>query len=393
MFRKSLGILFLFLTLVGLYNCARRGAPTGGPKDEAPPEMLRADPPNMSTDFNTNRIRLYFDELVKLKDVQEQLIVSPPLKYDPQLSPQGGANKYIDILLRDTLLENTTYTFNFGQSIVDNNEENPLSFFTYVFSTGSYLDSLELAGVITDAFNKEADDFVSVLLYKIDSSYTDSTVYKRPPDYMTNTLDSAIVFRLQNLKEGQYALFGLKDAAKNNIFDQASDKIGFVKDTITLPTDSIYRLNLFREIPDYSAAVPSLAASNRIGFGYYGPGESSEIIPLSILPDTVRTKVTKTYEKDTLDFWFTPFEMDSLIFAVRNEQAQAVDTFIVKNRKVERDSLRIIPTQTGDLDFGSLLALGPIPLLPPAIPAKSRCLYRIPFPIRSQWSKIRPKTK
>lgn len=357
MLRRILALLFVVLMALGCYQCARRGAPTGGPKDETPPKLLRADPPNLTANFKTNKIRLYFDELVKLKEVQDQLIISPPLKYTPQLTPQGGASKYIEILIKDTLQENTTYTFNFGQSIVDNNEENPIPFFTYVFSTGNYLDSLELAGAVKDAYNKTPDNFISVMLYKIDSAYTDSTAYKRPPDYLTNTLDSAIIFRLRNLKEGNYALIGLKDAAKDNLFNQKTDKIAFVEDTISLPTDSIYLLNLFREVSDYGVAVPSMVSQNRISFGYYGDGKDIEIQPLTVLPDTVRTLVTKEYEKDTLNYWFTPFEMDSILFTVKNERLKVIDTFTVKNRKLGLDSLVLTPNQRGTLEYGTAFSI------------------------------------
>ena len=351
MSRKILGFIFVFIIVMMSYQCAQRGTPTGGPKDITPPELTRAEPPNLTTNFTGQKIRLYFDELVKLKDIQKQLIISPPLKNAPVLSPIGNANKYVEITIKDTLEPNTTYTFNFGQGIVDNNEENPKSFFTYVFSTGDYIDSLELTGVVKDAFNKKADDFVSVMLYKIDTSYTDSTVYKRPPNYITNTLDSAVIFKLNNLKEGKYALFGIKDATGNNLFDQKTDKIGFVRDTINLPTDSIYLLNLFKEIPDYSIAVPSMEASNRISFGYYGDGTNISIETITQIPDTVRTKISKEREKDTLNFWFTPYEMDSLLFVITNESLKVKDTFKVKNRKVEFDSLKISMSQNGNIEM------------------------------------------
>ncbi|GGD78582.1 hypothetical protein GCM10011412_15500 [Maribacter cobaltidurans] len=317
----------------------------------------------MSVNFNGNKIRLYFDELVKLEKVQEQLIVSPPLKYQPLLSPQGGANKFVEITIQDTLLENTTYTINFGQSVVDNNEGNPYPFLTYVFSTGDYIDSLELKGVVKDALNKEADNFISVMLYKIDSSYTDSTIYKKPPNYITNTLDSSIVFTLKNLKEGRYALFAIKDQAKNNVFDQNTDKIGFITDTVFLPTDSIYLLNLFKEVPDYGIAVPTFVAKNKISFGYYGHCASIEIDPISDIPDTVKTKTLKERDKDTLNFWYTPYDMDSILFTVTNENLKLIDTFNVKSRKVGIDSLKLTPSQTGTLEFQdnfSLLANTPL---------------------------------
>ncbi|PXX31486.1 Ig-like domain-containing protein [Arenibacter sp. ARW7G5Y1] len=358
MIQRILGFLFLLLTVSALVQCARRGAPSGGDKDVTPPKLVKAEPENMSINFNTNKIRLYFDEYVKLKDIEKQLIVSPPLKYTPLISPQGSANKYVEIILKDTLKENTTYTFNFGQSIIDNNEGNPFSYFTYVFSTGDYIDSLKVSGVVKDAFNKNADTFISIMLYEIDSTYTDSTIYRQPPNYITNTLDSTPIFHLKNLKEGQYAMFGLKDEAKNNIFNQKVDKIAFIKDTITLPTDSVYLLTMFKELPDYSISVPNFAAKNKIIFGYQGNAKEISISTLSNIPDTVKTKITKEREKDTLNFWFTPFNADSLVFTVANEKERLIDTFTVKTKKVGVDTLIVQPNQRGSLDFGNPFYIG-----------------------------------
>ena len=358
MIQRILGFLFLLLTVSALVQCARRGTPTGGDKDITPPKLIKAEPKNMSINFKTNKIRLYFDEYVKLKDIEKQLIVSPPLKYTPIITPQGSANKYVEIILKDTLKENTTYTFNFGQSIIDNNEGNPYSFLTYVFSTGDYIDSLKVSGVVKDAFNKNADTFISIMLYEIDSTYTDSTIYRQPPNYITNTLDSTPIFHLKNLKEGKYAMFGVKDEAKNNIFNQKTDKIAFIKDTINLPTDSVYLLTLFKEIPDYSISVPNFAAKNKIIFGYQGNGKDISIKPLSILPDTVKTKITKEREKDTLNYWFTPFKVDSLVFTVSNEKDRLIDTFTVKTKKVAMDTLILQANQRGSLEFGRPFYIG-----------------------------------
>ncbi|SHE62928.1 Ig-like domain-containing protein [Arenibacter palladensis] len=358
MIQRILGFLFLLLTVSALVQCARRGTPTGGDKDVTPPKLVKAEPQNMSINFNTNKIRLYFDEYVKLKDIEKQLIVSPPLKYTPLISPQGSANRYVEVILKDTLKKNTTYTFNFGQSIIDNNEGNPLSYFTYVFSTGDYIDSLTVSGVVKDAFNKNADTFISIMLYEIDSTYTDSTIYRQPPNYITNTLDSTPIFHLKNLKEGKYAMFGVKDEAKNNIFDQKVDKIAFIKDTVNLPTDSIYLLTMFKELPDYSVSVPNFAAKNKIIFGYQGNAKDISINALSNIPDTVKTKITKERDKDTLNYWFTPFEADSLVFTVANEKENLIDTFTVKTKKVGMDTLVVQPNQRGTLEFGKPFYIG-----------------------------------
>ncbi|NKI31468.1 Ig-like domain-containing protein [Croceivirga thetidis] len=351
LFKRIFSLVFILFFVIALINCARRGTPSGGPKDIDPPVLLRAEPENLSINFDAKTIKLYFDEFVTLKDVQNQLIVSPPLKYIPDIKPQGGPSKNVEITFKDTLRANTTYTLNFGQSIVDNNENNPLSFFTYTFSTGDYLDSLTLSGAIKDAFNRKADEFVSVMLYEIDSAYNDSTIYKYPPNYITNTLDSLPIFDLKNLKKGKYKLFAMKDESKNNVFDQNADKIGFLEDTITLPTDSVYLLSLFKEVPDYRASVPSFEAKNRILFGFTSLDSTLEINTISELPDSVRTKQLKVEDKDSINYWLTPTDLDSILFVVKNETAKALDTFNVKSRKLPLDTLLISSSHQRSLAF------------------------------------------
>ncbi|MEO0505535.1 MAG: Ig-like domain-containing protein [Bacteroidota bacterium] len=361
--RRFLALLFLVLLTTALWHCARRGAPSGGEKDVTPPKVTKTEPENYTINFEAKRIRLYFDEFIKLEDVQNQLVVSPPLQYKPIISPQSGASKYVEVVIKDTLLENTTYTINFGQSIVDNNEGNPNSFLTYVFSTGDYIDSLSVAGAVKDAFNRKADEFVSVMLYALDSAYTDSVIYQRPPNYITNTLDSLPIFELKNLKAGQYKLFAIKDVNKNNLFDQRQDKIGFLSDTITIPTNSVYLLNLFTEIPNYSASVPSYVAKNRVLFGFQGDFEDVAIETLLPLPDSVQTRILKDREKDTLNYWLTPTDVDSILFLVKNEKLDQLDTFTVKTRKLPLDSLLVSSNLRGKLGFEdsfSLLANTPI---------------------------------
>ncbi len=361
--KKLLGLLFMAFMVMAFWQCAKRGSPSGGPKDTTPPKLVKAEPENFTTNFKAKKIRLYFDELIKLQDVQNQLVVSPPFKNAAEISPQGTASKYVEVIIKDTLRENTTYTINFGQSIQDNNEGNPNSFLSYVFSTGDYLDSLTLSGAVKDAINRKADEFISVMLYEMDSTYNDSTIYKEPPLYITNTGDSLPFFELKNLKAGKYALFGLKDVNKNNMFDQAQDKIGFIEDTITIPTDSIYLLNLFQEELNYKASVPSLVAKNKIIFGFQGDYGDINIETLTSLPDSVKTTMLKERDKDTMNYWFTPTDLDSIIFVVQNDKVQALDTFTVKMRNLPLDSLKLSTSASGKFNFEdtfSILANTPI---------------------------------
>ncbi len=350
-FKRLIAFCFFFLVITACFQCARRGTPSGGPKDETPPVLIRAIPDDMTTNFEPQNIRLYFDEFIRLNDVQNQLIVSPPLKNTPIVSPQGGTRKYVEIELKDTLEENTTYTLNFGQSIVDNNENNPNPFLSYVFSTGDYIDSLTLSGSVRDAFNRDADNFISIMLYEVDTSFTDSTIYKKLPNYITNTLDSATVFELRNLKEGLYSLVAIKDEGKNNLFDQRTDKIAFLAEAIQIPTDSVFELTLFSEIPEFSVAQPSYAAANRIIFGYSGIADSMVIRTLTQLPDTVATRFSKEPEKDTINLWFTPFEADSIVFEISNPVKDYIDTFTVKTRKLAVDSLVLSASHRGKINF------------------------------------------
>lgn len=144
-------ILFLFAFLI--FSCAKRGSITGGLKDSISPSLSASFPENFNTNFKDKQIKLEFDEIVILKNIRKQLVISPPMKYEPLIIPTT-ASKYITIKIKDTLLPNTTYSFNFGQSITDNNEGNPLNQFKYVFSTGDYIDSLAIGGKVKYAYER-----------------------------------------------------------------------------------------------------------------------------------------------------------------------------------------------------------------------------------------------
>lgn len=345
-------LLAIFL-VVALADCAKRGTITGGDKDITPPVLLKAEPDTSTISFKSKEIRLYFNELVKLNNIQKQLIVSPPMNTAPTVSPNGSAAKMVKITINDTLKENTTYVLNFGQSIGDYNENNPYSYFKYVFSTGDYIDSLTLNGSIRDAFNKTADNFVTIMLYPFDENYTDSLVYKEKPLYVTNTLDSLTSFEITNIKAGTYKLFALKDVGNNFVFNQKIDKIAFYEKPITIPADSgaAYPLTLFQEVPNYRATKPVLAAKNRVIFGFEGDTTDVAIEMLSDKPEDFRRKILADQKADTLNYWFTPFEADSLLFKVT--KGTQIDTFTVKTKELYADSLSVEAVTKGVLHPGN----------------------------------------
>ncbi len=344
------GVLFL------VASCAKKGSPTGGPKDEDPPELSNAKPELFATNFDRDEIELTFNEYVVLKDLRKQFIVSPPLEPTQyEIRPQGSASRSITIKFKDTLLPNTTYSLNFGTSIQDNTEGNPFEYFKYVMSTGDHIDSLSLEGEVQDALNKDPDTFISVMLYQVDSTYTDSTIYKEKPTYMTNTLDSTTTFQLTNLRAGKYLLVALKDVADNYRFDQNIDKIGFEEEFVDIPTDTSYVLNLFKEINNYSASRPSMVSGNRILFGFAGDPGGMEVEVLSETPEEYRHKIVRDRETDTLNYWFTPFETDSLVFKVSKQAV--LDTFTIKMRKLPPDSLKLKPNHSRELPLSEFFAL------------------------------------
>jgi uncharacterized protein (DUF2141 family) len=319
-----------------LVNCAKRGSPNGGAMDSLPPVFIKANPPNFTTNFDDTEIKIYFDEYVKLKDYQKQLIISPPLT-NSIISPQGSAAKYITIDIKDTLQPNTTYVFNFGQSIVDNNESNPYAYFKYILSTGDYIDSLSVKGDIVDALERIPDNFVTVMLYEADSTYNDSIVYKDPPRYVTNTLDSLTSFEIGNLKEGTYKLVAMKDEDANFTFQPKKDKIAFYEAFITVPKDTSYRLKLFSESVPVKVSRPRHAGAQRINFGVQGSLDSLSIRTISEVPSNFESLLTIA-KKDTLSFLYKPkVTADSLVFALTSLNYQ--DTLVAKLRQLKEDTL------------------------------------------------------
>lgn len=330
--------LFLSVLLIFVTNCARTGRPEGGPKDEDAPLFITAKPPYESVNFNKKEIKIDFNEYITLKNLNTELVVSPPMKNPPLISPQGAPSEFIKIEIIDTLKLNTTYTFNFGNAVEDHNEGNKLENFKYIFSTGTYIDSLTTSGNIKDAKLFETPKNINVLLYRIDSSFNDSIVYKKKPDYITNTLDT-INFKFTNLRKGRYLMLALQESLNDYIFNPKTDKIGFLTDTIQLPKDSIITkpIILFKEEQPYQFKRGKEITKGKIEFGFEGAGKNMQIKILSKVPDDFKSVSKFEVDKDTLNFWFTPFEADSLNFVIANNKFS--DTLTVKLRKKKLDSL------------------------------------------------------
>ena len=346
--------LFFSISFLVLSNCAKTGNPEGGPKDEDAPLFVTSNPPYETINFDKKEIKLDFNEFIKLKDLNKQLIVSPPLKSPLLVTPQGTASKTLTLKILDTLIKNTTYTINFGNAVEDNNEGNKLESFKYVFSTGNYIDSLTTSGEIKDAYLAEKQKNINVLLYRIDSSFTDSIVFKTKPNYVTSTLDTSS-FNFSNLKEGKYLMIALKETTNDYLFNPREDKIGFFTDTIILPKDSIVKkpVKLFKETLPYQFKRGKEVSKGKIIFGYEGEIKDLKVKIISDTPEDFKSVSKFEIDKDTLNYWYKPFEADSLNFIVTNEKF--IDTITVKLRKKKIDSLTLTPSITGVLHFRDTL--------------------------------------
>ena len=260
--REWFGIMVVALCI---YACANRGYPEGGPKDETPPQVVVEVPLSYTTNFKAKRVNIYFDEFVQLNDINNKFIFSPPVKKDPKVSLKG---KYVQVAIPDSLRENTTYSLDFADAIVDNNESNPLGFYRYVFSTGERIDTLELGGTVVNAESYEPVMGVLVALYE---KQGDSIPLKELPDYIART-DSSGNFRLTNLREGHYRVMAIEDANRDKMYTPESEMFAWMDTTVFPVVEPATRVDTFHVIEKIVEADTILRDSIvRTDYLAYGP--------------------------------------------------------------------------------------------------------------------------
>ena len=226
------GRRYLTVTLFALLlaACASIGNPDGGRYDETPPKVLVSYPADKATNSDKKKISIAFDEYIKLENASEKVIVSPPQIEAPNIRADG---KRVRIDLYDSLQANTTYTIDFSDAIEDNNEGNPMGNYTYSFSTGDEIDTMEVAGTVLNAENLEPIKGIMVGLYPADTSFNDTILRSTPFKRVSRTNGSG-KFSIKGVKPGNYHVFALKDADGNFLFNQKSEIIAF--DTTTYTT-------------------------------------------------------------------------------------------------------------------------------------------------------------
>lgn len=369
--KKYKFILFLLLA-ISLQYCANPGPLAGGPKDEDPPVFLGSEPVKFSRHTKPKKIVLQFDEFLVLKDLNQNLIISPPLNEDPEIKLKG---KKVQIKNDKYLIfeENTTYTYYFGNAICDLHESNPFVNFEYVFSTGPSLDSLSIRGNVLNSKYLSPEESVYVCLYKNgvnDSIPFDSLPYFVRPYYVSRTNEFG-EFQINNLRLDDYLVFAIKDVNNNYYFDMPNEEISFldsllapqevfdyIPDSIpinlsdTTLMDSLWEYHSYNMIENpidlylfaQDDSIPRLSETEvelnrKIDFFFKFPIQDS--VHFSLLNDSTDTDWhIKEFSKnnDSLTLWLPNLAYDTLYFSMKVDSLKA-DTmdFIVRTAKKEEN--------------------------------------------------------
>jgi uncharacterized protein (DUF2141 family) len=286
-----IGILFIS-------SCADERPPSGGRKDSVPPKIKYAYPENKSLNFHSTKIKIRFNEFIQQTLDPKEILISPPMDKKPKMVVNG---KNLSITFKSKLKDSTTYTINFGDAIKDLNEGNTLKNFTYVFATGSKLDTASISGNLINVSNPQDLDNIIISLYPIDS--IDGILHSKP-FYFAKT-DKAGKFIINNIHPGSYNLYALRDQNLNYIYDQADELIGFADSSLILIDSSKTKINLsvFLSTNNRPKFTDALAISpGKILITYNAPIKSLQLNSDSL---SSRDKVDINDKKDTITYWYS----------------------------------------------------------------------------------------
>ncbi|MFZ4931489.1 Ig-like domain-containing protein [Chryseobacterium sp. Mn2064] len=330
--------LLLFVICFLVHSCARVGSPVGGPKDTLAPRFLSSniDTTRINVKRDIHELRLDFDEYITLKDINKNLIISPPIKNIKRILPSNIANKFILIQWADTLQANTTYNFNFGNSIVDNNESNILRYFNFAFSTGDKLDDLYVSGEVKDAMEIKKktgsnENKLVVGLYQV----KDTINYRQKPYYITK-VDEDGYYELNYLSPGKYKIIAFDDDNGNSVYDPGKEKVGFQKEAINIDK-SISGLNL-KVYPSKKAVKYSEMKEIAGGVLMLFEGHPEDVKVQSLNDKIKDVKITHTPKSDSVRIWFD---------AVKSDVGQTVNEKLVfsHNLGLKKDSIYNVSLQ------------------------------------------------
>lgn len=313
-------VLFYLLLLGTLYSCARVGSPNGGIKDSIPPQLVGSniDTTRVNVPRTIKQLRLDFNEYVTLKEVQKNLIISPPIKYK-RILPTTLGNKYVLVEWDEDLQENTTYNFNWGNAIADLNEGNVLPYFNFAFSTGDKLEETYISGEVKSGFTMakkgatDKNEFV-VGLYQ----EKDTMDYTKKPYYITKA-DPDGYFELNYLTPGKYRIVAFNDTDQNSVFTPGKDDVYFQNEPLNVDK-SISGMKI-KTYPSQMRVkfIESKEQNGGVLFKFEGGPEKVEMIS--------QTEKLKDYKVEHQKF------SDSVMVWFDDKQLQLPETNINENLK------------------------------------------------------------
>lgn len=404
---KRLAVIFPVLVMLSCFflaSCAKQGTPTGGPKDETPPEVISELPPNRTVNFNFNKATITLNEFINLKDPAKEIFISPPMRIKPLFKAAG---KKVIIEFQEELKANSTYTINFGNSIVDYTEGNPLVNYEYVFSTGSHIDSLSVPGKVLNAFDHKPVEGIVVMIYQDnnDTIPLDSLPRRVAPKSASRTTKDGS-FRINNLSAGQYMLFALEDLNNNYFFDLPNERIAFLDSLIDIeppvvpevvqadsaaladsvliepqvlqlpadtadtsaiapmawlaPPEKTYTMYLFAETDTVQKLMgKKLIGKNLLQYIFKLPADSLKISPVDFDPGRPDWYITEFgVLKDTVSFWLKPGLPDTLRVCIQAGDSIADTSRYILSKASQDGKGRKKDLVTGGSKIGSNIYAG-----------------------------------
>ncbi|MBC8046356.1 MAG: Ig-like domain-containing protein [Fimbriimonadaceae bacterium] len=346
---QKLSVLYVVFIAWLIQSCANQVTPTGGEKDVTPPQPLSFSPKNKSTFFSVDEIEIQFDEYFQTTDIFNQVVISPPLDNQPEIKVKG---KKLIIKLNNTLRDSTTYTINFGESIKDITENNVLENFTYVFSTGSYIDSLSISGNVVDILTGVNAEKAYAVLYPAGD---DSLFLISKPYYFAKTNESGS-FVINNIKEGNYNIYAIEDQNFNFYYDLPNERIAFSDSIIKIDTNaSTITLQLFSE--DKIRQKLLSAKSYRYGQSKIAFGKNTRDVQITFKGEqNIKSFFEKNITGDTLTFWHRDIYLTEHTFQIQYDTIDTIinvavksfpkDSVFTKNKNTFRANAE--PTQRGN---------------------------------------------
>ena len=358
--------IFIIGLISFLQGCARMGSPVGGPKDEEHPLIVKSNPPFNTINFDSKEIDITFNEFIELKDLNNNLIISPPVEKKPMIREKG---KVLNIKFEEEFEDSTTYNIYFGNSVQDYNEGNPIENFQYVLSTGSFIDSLSIEGKIISAFTLNPEEGVFVMLY---TEYDDSLPLKQIPRYLSKTNKEGL-FRINNIAHNKYKLFCVRDFNRNYLFDLPNEEIAFIDTLVKFErisktfNDTIFKLDSteIREIdtiithtkPFYPVnyyALRLFSEDREVQYIANNKRESKQKIEIILNKPAIDSIVFTLADTIINEPWFlkeaSP-DMDSIIYWITDPKLYNKENILTTLSYYREDSNLVLNWETDTLNF------------------------------------------